>query len=419
MTSSPSSNAITQRLEKMNQLWERFRGLPKARVCRWLVQEDEKQMINCFIESSYLENSSAADLFIPFYTSCSNAALYSHELIQELEEKINADREALEQEGMFISWEPSTYHFISDFHSFSQHVASAEMVVAVLLPGIITRPFIKWLTCILEDGMPENIRLLIIETHGETKLDELAEAYSELIKTASLDLDMPTAMQQLASAGDPADPGVKFRKAFLELSQAASSKDIAAVKKLEAAPLLIAREQGWIPMEIAVHSLVASAFIGAMQFNEAIKKYDISFALATKIASPLAIQSLFNKGSVHIALKNYKDAGGCFEKAAQLSQEAGDHFQLMEARRMHGFCLVKCGEWEHAFEVEKQALEAAEQLEESVRHNSTLPYLGQSLLELSYRNGDKEEYLLLEEKINSLAGANWQSKLPQQKSVAL
>lgn len=431
MRTSETSNAITQRLDKMNQLWEAFRSLPDARICRWLVREDEKRMMNVFIESSYLESNSLEDLFIPFYTDCFATELYSADLIAELDKQFMADKEAMESEGIYISWRPGLFqegrqrqYFTDNLVSLSKEFPAAGLLVAVLMPPAINRFFIEWLGEMPETRIPGNIRLLVMEIEGDQKLDELQEAWPALMKTENLELDMPAAMRQLAAAGDAADPGVKFRKAFLELSQAASSKNIAKVEKLEVIPLNMAREHSWVNMEIAVHSLVGSAYVGARQFDAALKKYNAAFELAKaamgsgdKAATPLAIQSLFNKGSVHIARKKYEDAARAFDHAAQYSKTAGDNFQLMEARRMQGFCLEKNGDWKQAFEVEKEALTAAEQLDESLRHNSTLPYLAQSLLELSYRNGDKEDYILLEEKINALAGPGWQSKLPLKKQV--
>lgn len=433
--SSEPSNAITQRLEKMNQLWERFRSFPKARVCRWLVHQDEKQMINAFLETSYLEDNPVLDFFIPFYAECTNSKYYSHELIEELREKVESDREAMEAEGISISWTPKAFqyeqgqevsYFLDSLYNFSQEAPSGELLVAVLMPDLINVPFIRWLTGILDTGTPENLRLLLIELIGEVKLDEVAAAYPELVKTASLELDMPGAMRLLASAGDPADQGVKFRKGFLELSQAAATKNLSEIQRLEVNPLVIAREQGWVPMEVAVHNLVASAYIGLNQLPNALRRYEQAYGVAKKahvageqVALTLAVQCLFNKGSVFIVQKAFPEAAKAFALAATHAQEANDHFQVMEAKRMHGYCLEKCSEWAEAFRVEKEALAAAELLEDTIRLNSTLPYLGKALLDLAHKMGNKAEYLQLEDKLNALAGTGWQSKLQTAKATAV
>lgn len=435
MKSSKPSNAITLRLEKMTHLWEGFRSLPGARVCRWLIKEDEKQMIKAFLETSYLEDNTLPDFFIPFHTMCTDSEDYSNELIKELQDKVELDRKALEAAGIVYSWTPETFsnekepelnYFLKNFFNFSQEIPSGELTVAVFMPAQVNREFSKWLAGLLSLTFPENLRLLLIEQLGDVTLDKLTAAYPELVNTTSLDLDMPDAMNQLASAGDPRDPGVKFRKAFLDLSQAAANKNLTEVQRLELPPLILAREHGWITMEIAVHSLVASAYISLHQLPKALDRYTQAYSLANnawlageRLGLTLAVQCLFNKGSLYIALKEFQEAAEAFGMAAIHALEANDFFQIMEAKRMQGFCLEKHGEWEQAFEVEKEALTAAENLEENLRQNSTLPYLGQSLLELSYRNGDKNEHILLEEKMDVLAGRGWQNKLVTVKAAAI
>jgi tetratricopeptide (TPR) repeat protein len=236
--------------------------------------------------------------------------------------------------------------------------------------------------------------------------------------TQVLDLDVPGAMRQLAAAGNPADPGVKFRRAFLELAQAASGQPLATVQRLEALPLSIAREQGWTAMQIAVHSLVASACIGLGRLPDALGRYQQGLDLAKAAraggdatAAKLAVQLLSNQGAVYIALKNYREGARAFGEGAGLAEAAGDPFQVMEARRMQGFCLEKDGDWAEALRVEREGLAAAEKLDEGLRHHSTLPYLAESLLALVYRAGDKEEYFRTEAKINVLAGPGWRDKL--------
>lgn len=435
MNTPQPSNAITQRLAKLSQLWEHFRSMPEARVCRWLIQPDEKNMVDAFLETTYQEDNSATDFFLPFYTGFDHPEDYSGQLVEELNQSIEADKDNLAEQGIHLTWaaeqpkegqELTTANFLRQLELFAEQVPAAELIVAVLLPIAANRKFGKWIYQTAKLSIPANLRLLVLDQVGEEVLMKAAGKLPARIHSYQLDLDMPDAMRQLASTGDPADPGVKFRKAYLELSQAAANKNLAEVQRLEVSPLVIAREQGWVPMEIAVHSLVASAYIGLNQLSNALQRYDQAYGLAKKaraagegVGLTLAVQCLFNKGSVFIVQKAFKEAASAFALAATHAQEANDNFQVMEAKRMHGYCLEKCSQWEEAFRVEKEALAAAELLDENSRLNSTLPYLGQALLDLAYQMGYKAEYLQLEDKLNALAGPSWQSKLLTAKAVAV
>lgn len=429
------SNAITQRLHKISQLWEHFRSIPEARVCRWLVQPDEIKMVDAFLEITYQEDNPTADFFLPFYTELVYPEEYSGQLMAELNQAIAADKDNLAEQGIHITWVPEQIkegkeltiaNFLRQLALFAEQVPAAELIVAVLLPKMINRKFNKWLEQTAGLQIPANIRLLILDQVGAEVLTKATEKFPERILTTALNLDMPDAMRQLASAGNPADPGVKFRKAFLDLSQAAANKNLAEIQRLEVNPLVIAREQGWVPMEIAVHSLVASAYIGLTQLPNALQRYDQAYGLAKKahaagekVGLTLAVQCLFNKGSVLIARKAFPEAVKAFALAATHAQEANDNFQVMEAKRMQGYCLEKNRGWEEAFRVEKEALAAAELLDENIRLNSTLPYLGQALLNLAYQMGYKNQYLELEEKLNVLAGPGWQNQLQTTKAAVV
>lgn len=438
MASSSKANPITQRIDAMVHLWERFREQPGARVCRWVITPDEKQMVDAFLESSYLEQNPLPDFFLPFYTPFTGPSTYAEGLLEELRQNLENDRSVLEEAGIQISWQPGQreeeeeevdgVYFFRNLLQVAQQYPLPEdgYLVAVLLPPVAEKQYGKWLLKAVRAGIPTRLRLLVLDQVGAETLSVFAAKCPQQVLSTTLDLDMPNAMRQLVSAGNPADPGVKFRKAFLDLAQAASAKDLGAVQRLEVLPLSIAREQGWAPMEIAVQGLVASAYIGLNKLPEAVGRYNLALQLAQKAYASgekscliLAVQALSSKGSVYLSQKAYEDAADAFASAAALAREAGDFFQVMEAKRMHGFCLEKSGDWVSAFEVEQEGLEAAANLEESIRNNSTLPYLGQSLLELAYRLGYKDQYAGIEEKMADLAGPDWQSKLPKSKAAVV
>ena len=63
------------------------------------------------------------------------------------------------------------------------------------------------------------------------------------------------------------------------------------------------------------------------------------------------------------------------------------------------------------------ALQVAEKMDEPLRHNSTLPYTGRALLDLTHRLGYKEEYFRLQQQMNALAGPGWENKVEKRRSA--
>jgi hypothetical protein len=403
-----------------------------------MIQVNEKKMVEAFLQTTCLEENPALedeplpDLFIPFYAGCTRPDTYTGQLVAELNQAMAYDTEALADEGISLSGPAEIpeagqplrpAYFLQHLQLLADQLPEADLLVAMLLPATAGRQFGKWLEQAADCPIPANIRLLVVDSIGEEVLAQAAMRFPDRIRTSQLNLNMPRAMRQAAAAGDPAEAGVKFRKALLALSQAAASGKLAEVKRLEAVPLLIARQQGWWSMEIAVHSVVASADIGLNQLPQAIPRYELAYGLAKKAhlagnteALSLAVQCLLNKATVLMVRKAFPEAAETYALAAAHAREAHDNFQVMEAKRLQGQCLEKCREWQQAFQVEQEALAAAALLEEQVRVNSTLPYLGKALLDLAYQLGYKEAYLQLEDKLNALAGTGWQSKLKTAKA---
>jgi hypothetical protein len=304
-----------------------------------------------------LEEQPLPDLFIPFYAGFTRKDVYTGQLVAELNQAMAADTEALAATGISLS-EASEIpaagdaltpaYFLHHLQLLADQLLEADLVVAVLLPATTGPQLGKWLEQAAGCPLPANIRILVVDNVGEEILAQAASRFSNQIRTSQLNLNMPGTMRQAAACGNPAEAGVKFRKAFLALSQAAASGKLAEVKRLEAAPLLIARQQGWLSMEIAVHSVVASAFTGLNQLPQAGQRYDQAYGLAKKghLAGnieglSLAVQCLFNKGSVLMVRKAFPDAAKAYGLAAAHAWEANDHFQVMEAKRMQGHCLEK------------------------------------------------------------------------------
>ena len=62
--SDTKKNAIEQRLDHIEALWNAFADKPDARRCRWLVSIDERRMIDVFVEVQYDESGAVPDVFV-------------------------------------------------------------------------------------------------------------------------------------------------------------------------------------------------------------------------------------------------------------------------------------------------------------------------------------------------------------------
>jgi tetratricopeptide (TPR) repeat protein len=423
-------NAITQRLDKLSTLWQQFLSMPNARVCRWLIEEDENAMMDTFIG---IQSEDGRDFVFELNTPFTKSETYGQQLSDELSELIEGIRPALQAEGFPINWySQHDYDRRNPALGFVQNINAlpygfdtldeAVVFVFCIKPTTINKEYETWLMDAIEARLDSRVRLLVIDRKDSIVLDKLAKKYTGIIHTIQPDLDMPAAMRQLAASGNPADPGVKFRKAFVELTQAAGKLNMDAVNKLAVLPLSIATENNWMPMQVAVHAVKGNTLLNVKRYNEALQVYEQAYHLAAagyaqgdEVGGILTIQLLFAKATVFISMKNFKEAADTYNQAAQRSEALKDYFQMMEAHRMEGFSYQQMSKPYEAWDAYNLALLCAEQMDTMTLENSTFPYVGQALMDLAQKLGKKQEYFDIDNKMTDYIGKNWKDKIAKKR----
>lgn len=419
-------NPIMHRLNRLESLWRQFMTRPEARICRWLISEDEMRMIYGFVEYSYTTESEVDESIINFQTAFTSKQSYSKDLVQDLWRLCQQDQPEMAENDLILSWKPREFSpyeknaaagFLSNFAEFGQQLKAQSIAVAFLDPNDKIKDFEKWLGDALQAGIPDTMRIMVIDLEQYSFFENLSKLFPEKITTLQPKLDMMGAMKQLASAGNPTDPAVQFRRAFLDLSQAVSKLDIDLVKKAMNSPLQIATENNWPHLQASVYALAASAYSGNKRYDEALQQYQQSqqigitmLAKGDALGATIAMQALFHKGAMFVAKKDFQTGAKTYGEAAIMAQHTGDPSFIMEARRMQCFCSTHAGDGQNAWTVGWQGLDAAEKIDPAVRANSTLPFLGKSLLDLANRLGKKAEYPVLLEKMQALAGTDWEKR---------
>jgi tetratricopeptide (TPR) repeat protein len=401
-------------------------SIPNARVCRWLVEEDENTMIDTFIG---IQSEDGRDFVFELNSPFTKTETYGQQLSDELSELIEGIRPALQAEGFPINWYSQhdydrrnhAFGFIQNINALPYGFETLDedvVFVFCIKPTTINKEYEPWLMDAIEARLDPRVRLLVIDRKDGIQLDKLAKKYTGIVHTIQPDLDMPAAIRQLAASGNPADPGVKFRKAFVELTQASGKLNMDAVNKLAVLPLSIATENNWMPMQVAVHAVKGNTLLNVKRYNEALQVYDHAYHLAAagyaqgdEVGGILTIQLLFAKATVFISMKNFKEAADTYNQAAQRSEALKDYFQMMEAHRMEGFSYQQMSKPYEAWDAYNLALLCAEQMDTMTLENSTFPYVGQALMDLAQKLGKKQEYFDIDNKMSDYIGKDWKDKI--------
>ncbi|WP_430931178.1 hypothetical protein [Saccharicrinis sp. 156] len=421
-------NPIVQRLKKLTFLWLEFTDEKEARICRWLVKADEVSMIKTFYQLQTSEGNDTADFFIQLSAPLNSVVDYSSGIKNEFLDIIKSIQEESDEEDI-KSWGVSK-KFMEDstlesalkiFERFAECLKLPEgFLVIYLTPASLKKQadLIEWLQIALEIGISERVRFMMMDALEDPLLDELCENYPQLAHTIEPNLNMSAAVKKLASAGDASDPGVKFRKAYVLLTQAIAKQDMSLVKKTSEKAFKIADKNKWPHMKVAVKMATAGAFLGKSDYDKAYDLYGEAFTYSEDafkegdIASgKLAVTTLFSQASAMIGAKKFDIALESYERAIPFAIKTEDFYNQMEAWRMAGYCQSRLKKYDAAWEAYAKALDSGEKLDEQLRKSSTLPFVGYELKLLANRTDHADQVDRIEERMIHLVGENWTEKL--------
>jgi tetratricopeptide (TPR) repeat protein len=463
MTST--ENAVTRRAEIMQRMWRNYLKHPTAQTAYWVMEPDAMQMITVFHELNSRDSEKTPDLFIRFKVPFENITHYGSMLSEFLSDVMEIEKHYFEQEGIPFTWQsehiedPSNHAlgFLRNFFNFAVSMELGEgVVIAYIAPDAILDEVAweRWCYEATQFPLPAKIRLMFVEQQGNQILQKLAKKYPERICTLKPKLDIPNAVRELLSeSGDQTDKGTDFQKAFFELTQSVSQKDVVQMKAHAQKAIEIAQNMGYPHLEIAVLCATANGYIANQQPKIALATYDEALRVAaagqTKPLMPqfpdlkvddsngtvfdqLILQILFSKGSALVAQRMPK-----YDEALMVYQQADSHLQniilekkyhtkekndfenggilylhRIEALRLMGYCQEGLKQKKQALETYKIAVTIAEKLPIEIRTGSTLSFVGQAMMQLYHGFASKKSFLDIVQQMNFLLGESW-DKVPK------
>ncbi len=429
MQFTPQHNPITDRIKVITQQWLSFSENEQARICRWCVASDEVSMIEAFVKVENANEAQTEDYFIKFESPFENAADYTKVLSQRLQEEREILTNQLSpEEFAIINGTPSGIKIKNTSTSFGSQLQQLHdelitfkgLLVAVLFPDENHDPdgMVQWLRKELDKSIPEHIRFMVLDLNTRPFLEPLASEYARQMVTVIPKLDMDGAMLEIAGAGDPNDPGVRFRKLLVEMNQHANKGNLSDMERCGEAAAAIAVREGWSDLQINVYFCMAGGYVRAQLVEQAISTYEkaenIGSALwkdGNELAGRLLVITLLSKGSVYFGERDYKTAIETYQAGIEPATDLEDNLGLLELWRMTGTSHEMLDQSKGAWEAFQEALTAGSNLDPEMRSSSTLPYVGSSLLRLVDTLNMPKEENSIEQQMIELCGKDWKSKI--------
>jgi tetratricopeptide (TPR) repeat protein len=208
---------------------------------------------------------------------------------------------------------------------------------------------------------------------------------------------MDKAMQQVAAMGNPNDPAVQYRQAFLKMMLAiekrSESESVRHGKTcIDIAQENVPKNKYWIGQIIAVYAALANDQVGYRNFKKAITYASQAVEVAGQskelitdefIHRKFIAQAVMMRGSLYSADKDWTKAIEDFSCAIDHYLYTNDVILAMEATRMVGYCNIKYGNKDAACKALAEALEVAKQIPAHTIKYTTLPGVLELLLQFN------------------------------------
>jgi len=392
-------NPVEKRLLQLGNHWSNFRKDESKRLLVWQINENAGRMVECFFEVQKHDTEFATgDLFIIFDSPFENAIQYSTELKESLKGQYEASKEELEKQGIKPDWEyepeqlpDSAIGFMASMISFvKRHTEISGHIVATFMPQSITNneSFCNWLlTAIKPQKIPENLRLMVMDSKEHPQLSHLIDAKNPYVFVDKPPMDGLTIAQETFAQEGGVGPAAVFRNILLGLVALIEKGSLKQIRVKAKDSLNFAKKQKWKDQEVVVYMLFAGALLKEKQFKEAIREYRVARKAAKQAKKEehpagfdLILQTWFGEAGAHLAAGNDKQAAECYDQAAIVAQEVPNLILAIEGFRMAGYCYARVPDKEAAIERGSLTLQLGEKMEPDERPTTTLPLAAVDLL---------------------------------------
>ncbi len=425
-------------MDLLVEKWEAAVSQNDVNIVRIHPQHNERRMVSAFYTYLLGFDTGNHDVPIIFESIYHDDEQYTNSLLNELQHLIevwnNAYKGNLTIKTEQVNWHVNTdaitnIHpaalFVQNMNSLAAYLNLADKtyLVAILkVSSVQPEKVNRWLDAVLKAGMQEKFKILVDDTADHPFFEKLALKYPLNIITLHPQLDMDNAVQQMAAMGNPADPGVQYRQAFMKMMQAIEKRNESdCIKHAEdciaIAEKHVPQNSFWIGPVLAVYCALANDQIGHRNFKKAIMyaSKGVDTAEQSKevadefIYHKLCAQAKMTRGSLYTVEKKWEDAVADFTSSATHYLASSDMMLAMEAYRMTGYCYDKSGNNDAACKVLDQALRLSTRFPPHMLKLTTFPGVLELLIKInSYKYTSQQE---LEDAARTVYGDDWLHEL--------
>lgn len=430
-------NAIAKELAKLDEQWEDFISSKKP-LLRWYFHPNNLPLARGFIRYKEQFNEKNPELYIELHSEFADVDKFGYTLAQEfntliastIAEALDAPSETPDANEALTRWVAPSLADCSTGHaalirSLLQIVKHFEeyvhYIVVFIAPTSVKNPnaYVGWwqqyCAIVQKHEWPPILKLVTFDSDSESELKRLSTQYPQQLESLDASIDFRNAINHVLDDADDGSAHAAFRKLNVQLQQAAGDRNGALLQETAEKALAIAKQQRWIDLAAAVLLTRAAGYINLNAHDRALDDYRLAQTVTQQGINEqvagcdkLFIQAMIAEGTCLFILHRFAEAAAAYKNAAIEAEKQKDLFYALEGWRMASFCLERAKQLDLAWDFALKGLAVGDAMPEDMRANSTLPFLGQSLLRIS---PNQSVDLKIRERFDRLLGPDWLQKV--------
>ena len=418
-----ATNPLSQRVAVLERLWQEFRRLPNARLCRWLFAPDEDWLLPVFLDDQAGPNAISNDIFVTLHTPVLHWQSYFEQALTELSALIDHDVALLTERRMALhgATEPKKKEvdplarFVGYLNRFVKSLRDHTdgVLVLCLLPQTFASDTVldQMLTALVQSGLSPDILLLVTDTTGAERLTNLASRFRTEVHSHPVDLQLQKMTRQLAALGSPVAPDVKFRQWHAELATAITQRNLRDVDYFANNCLLICQQENWPVLAGSVHLSVAYAYTDHRRYEEALTRYngvidqmEALFDQGDEAAGRISIAAWLGAGGVYESLRQRPRAIDGYERAAERAETLQEWLLGIESHRRLSVIHAQNSRLRQSETHYSHLFRLAEHLPPEQHRPARLASIGQTYWQQQKTPDQRRQ---ADERLTQLLGADW------------
>jgi tetratricopeptide (TPR) repeat protein len=433
----PASSSIASEYYKLQDLWKSI--VPDREWCLaiWSMKDEDVILADKFLEVEQSPLGMFDDIFFRFETQYEgNVEAYHIALWQEyiswFEEEIPEKYDmlgAVKKDGLMKSdyvpdktLEKTPLKLWKEMLRFKSCIEGLEdRNFCICLPVVRydVPEMTEWFEEVLSDGVPEGIRLVIIDTANDRKV-KLKSSREVVILSPQLNMReaLDNDMDKNCGEYNPIDPGNKFDKQLRITMECATKNNELLLTKEVNKLYTCSKELNRQEIEMSTPLIASQAYYMVGSYDKSLYEIEKSITMSKEaidrdeedqVAYAVWKASMFQKGAVLSGQKKREKAIAVYEEVAEEATSRKDILYIMESYRMSGYLYYEQRKNESALERFLLSLYAGSYLDLETRRQSTFLYSANLALLLCREIRGMEDVEILERQLNEWLGDDWRA----------